>query len=217
MKKAIKKLALVAAILSCALSVNAQDDFSTLYGTYAGSMSTTVFSEQNPDGIPLALKDVRFDLSKGEANFYTLTLKDYSMANKFHFADIPLTDNLIIKDGADWKIEQVNNAYGQYQTSDDKYLVTLVISMPNQESNKISATGQMDLSLVVLYKETKIEHVFNGEKAEQNYRSSRHYLGQPTAQNLLRLAGAQGGETRSRHLLRKREEDCLVEERQVGF
>lgn len=168
MKKAIKKLALVAAILSCALSVNAQDDFSTLYGTYAGSMSTTVFSEQNPDGIPLALKDVRFDLSKGEANFYTLTLKDYSMANKLHFADIPLTDNHIIKDGADWKIEQVNNAYGQYPTSDNKYLVTLVISIPNQESNKISATGQMQLSLVVLYKETKIEHVFNGEKKKNS-------------------------------------------------
>lgn len=167
MKKTTKKFALWGFILTLALPVQAQDDLSALYGTYAGSMSTTVYSEENPGGIALASKNVSFDLSKGKDNFYTLTLKGYSMANKHYFADIPLTDNYIIKNGADWIIEQENNVQGQYPTSDGKYLATFTFSIPTLDSNRILATGQMQLTLIVFYNEVKIEHVFKGKKADK--------------------------------------------------
>lgn len=164
MKKMIQKLALGGAILAFPMPMNAQDNFSTLYGTYTGSMTTTIYSDENPNGIALSNKNVSFDLSKGENDFYTLALKGYSLANKYHFADILLTDNHIIKDGEDWKIEQINYAFGQFLTSDGTYLVSLVFALPNTKPQTITATGEMQLSLFVKYTESKIEHVFKGKK-----------------------------------------------------
>lgn len=133
---------------------------SSVYGLYEGKVTSEVVSTKN--SMPKLTKDLKVEISKGEQGFTVVTLKDFTLG-KFSFDKVPFKECQLRPQTDKWQVYLYSNLYGSFTTKDKVYTL-LLEGIIYEDKSFVHKDGSLDLNFSIIYKNTKIEHLFKGKK-----------------------------------------------------
>ena len=158
----------------------------SVYGTYQGEATTEITNDKGTT--KGAKKQLKIEISKGENGYTVLTLKDFSVG-QYSFDNIPFKNCLLMSKGNKWQIYVPSNLYGSFTTKDKVYTL-LLEGIIYEDKSFVHKDGSLDLNFSIIYKNTKIEHLFKGKK--ENGTTGIHKLTQQSdKQTMYDLQGRQ--------------------------
>ena len=158
----------------------------SVYGTYQGEATTEITNDKGTT--KGAKKQLKIEISKGENGYTVLTLKDFSVG-QYSFDNIPFKNCLLMSKGNKWQIYVPSNLYGSFTTKDKVYTL-LLEGIIYEDKSFVHKDGSLDLNFSIIYKNTKIEHLFKGKK--ENGTTGIHKLTQQSdKQTMYYLQGRQ--------------------------
>ena len=159
---------------------------SSVYGIYEGEATTEV--ENKGTKMPGSKKKVKIEISKGEQGFTVMTLKDFTLG-KFSFDKVPFKECQLRPQTDKWQVYLYSNLYGSFTTKDKVYTL-LLEGIIYEDKSFVHKDGSLDLNFSIIYKNTKIEHLFKGKK--ENGTTGIHKLTQQSdKQTMYDLQGRQ--------------------------